>query len=154
MKIVNSLVVNHFRKNVPSQTFVCVLNTSLDILAEKYLEMRLKERLNPRDSGKFIADNSTHVTVQKDNMKKVAKEIYEQMKVEKYSMECWKAWPLHPKIMNKETVDWIFVIDSLNFSFWLPGEEQFQLEYGGVVYEDYEALCAAVNRALKVCEFL
>lgn len=134
--------------------FVWVLKTSLDVLAEKYLEMKLKERLNPRDSGKFIADNSTHVAIQKDNMDKVAKEIYEQMKVEKYSMECWKAWPLHPKEINKEAVDWIFVIDSLNFSFWLPGEKQFQLEYGGVVYEDYEALCAAVNRALNVSEFL
>ena len=106
--------------------------------------------LSPRDSGKYIANISQHVFVVNNNIPDAAKIIYDKMKEEKYSFEMWKSLPLHPKVMNKQTVDWIFVVDSLNFSFWLPGEKQFQLKYEGIVYEDYEALCAAINRALKV----
>jgi len=108
-----------------------------------------EERLSPRQSGEFIAKHSKHVTVLHDNIPDAAQIIYERMKKGNYSKSTWKSWPLHPKELTRETVDWIFVIDSLNFSFWLPGDKQFQLEYEGKVYEDYEALCAAINRALK-----
>lgn len=103
-------------------------------------------KLSPRESGKLIAANSKHVTVHRNST--AAKEIFQRMKEQKYSRSLWKQWPLHPKNLTKETVDWIFVVDSLNFSFWLAGEKQFQLEYNEKVYEDYEALCAAINRAL------
>jgi len=82
-------------------------------------------------------------------MKDAAHKILNQMKERKYSVTIWKDEVTHPKEMNEATVDWIFVVDSLNFSFWLPGEKQFQLEHEGVVFEDYQALCMAVNRALK-----
>lgn len=105
--------------------------------------------INPRESGKFIADRSKDVFVVEENMRKAAQTLYDKLKEEKYSFHVWKEQRVHPKIMNDDTIDWIFVIDSLNFSFWLPSVEQFQLEHEGVVYEDYEALCTAINRALK-----
>ena len=106
--------------------------------------------MNPRESGAFIANNSKYVKIVTTCIRSAAQHIYERMKIEKYSKTKWKDWPLHPKVLTPETVDWIFVVDTLNFSFWLPGEKQFQLHYHETVYEDYESLCAAINRAIEV----
>ena len=106
--------------------------------------------LRPRESGKHISQHSKDVVVVEDAMKEAALQILTQMKEKEYSLKAWKEEEVHPKEMTETTVDWIFVVDSLNFSFWLPGEEQFKLEHMGVVYEDYQALCMAINRAVQV----
>lgn len=52
----------------------------------------------------------------------------------------------HPKPTDKNAVDWICVIDTLNFCFWTPNNDtkwQVSGETG------YFALCAAINRAQK-----
>lgn len=56
---------------------------------------------------------------------------------------------LHPKELNEEGVNWIFVIDTLNFCFWSPASDnKWTVTYQGKPYTGYFALCAAVNRAL------
>lgn len=35
-----------------------------------------------------------------------------------FSLKAWKKEALHPKEMTEATVEWIFVVDLLNFSFW------------------------------------
>ncbi|XP_012563305.2 queuosine 5'-phosphate N-glycosylase/hydrolase isoform X1 [Hydra vulgaris] len=109
----------------------------------------LCEVMNPRESGAFIAANSKDVSILMENIEPAAQQIYDSMKKKHYSKAKWKEWPLHPKVLSPETVDWIFVVDTLNFSFWLPGEKKFQLEYHNIIYEDYEALCAGINRAIE-----
>lgn len=54
---------------------------------------------------------------------------------------------LHPKPEDPWALDWIFVVDTLNFCFW-----HVENEVGWTVegYTGYFALCAAVNRAIKV----
>ena len=53
--------------------------------------------------------------------------------------------------MMKETVDWIVVLDTLNFSFWTDEDvEPWTVRYEGQDYTGYWALCASINRALKV----
>ncbi|NXL90077.1 QSPP protein, partial [Alectura lathami] len=49
----------------------------------------------------------------------------------------------------EEAVNWVFLVDTLNFSFWSAGDEQkCVVKYKGKEYTGYWALCAAVNRAL------
>lgn len=73
--------------------------------------------------------------------------------------------------MNEFSINWIFLVDSLNFSFWsdaellqlpepLPGDvkmpsvEKYKVTYNQIPYTGYWALCAAVNRALDVTDTL
>lgn len=46
--------------------------------------------------------------------------------------------------MTPESINWIFLIDSLNFSFWPNENEEFTID--GEV--GYWALCAAIKRAI------
>ncbi|XP_072051290.1 queuosine 5'-phosphate N-glycosylase/hydrolase-like isoform X3 [Amphiura filiformis] len=51
--------------------------------------------------------------------------------------------------MTKETIDWIFVLDTLNFSFWTSSDiEPYLVHYKGKEHRGYWALCAVINRAL------
>lgn len=112
----------------------------------------MKKSLTPRESGKYISQNATFVKIEHEHIPKAVVKLREVMSRKKYSVKSWKKWPLHPKVMNEDTLHWILTIDTLNFSFWLPIDEpQFQVEYEGKVYDDYEALCACINRAIKVC---
>ena len=43
----------------------------------------------------------------------------------RFSLENWSAHELHPSTPDDATVDWIFVLDSLNFSFWSQSQELF-----------------------------
>lgn len=47
-------------------------------------------------------------------------------------------------------MNWVFVVDTMNFSFW-PEEETQQCEvtYKGTTYTGYMTLCAAITRAME-----
>ena len=79
----------------------------------------------------------------------------------------WKSATLNPKKMNEFAINWIFMVDTLNFSFWsdnelvqanealpenfkLPPIEKYTVTYNHVPYSGYLGFCAAVNRALDV----
>ncbi|XP_077985983.1 queuosine 5'-phosphate N-glycosylase/hydrolase-like [Glandiceps talaboti] len=105
--------------------------------------------LSPRESAKFIADTSLDVKVNLDGVHQTTSIIWESLKNKTFSLENWKKHELHPKEMNDATVDWIFLIDTLNFSFWADtDEEKFKVKYKGKEFTGYWSLCAAVNRAL------
>lgn len=73
------------------------------------------------------------------------------MEAKPYNTETWSTHPLHPKTKSPETVEWIFLIDLLNFSFFsdeTDPERQFYVTYKGEKFTGYWSLCAAVNRAL------
>jgi hypothetical protein len=67
-----------------------------------------------------------------------------------YSTATWSQNELHPSEKSKSTLDWIFTIDLLNFSFWSgeSSEERYKVLYKGKLYSGYWSLCAAINRAL------
>ena len=111
----------------------------------------MMKSITPRESGKFISDKSIHVKINHQEIDAAVSKLKDVMSRQKYSIKNWKKWPLHPKVMDVKALHWILTVDTLNFSFWLPGSEpQFQVEYGGKFYEDYEALCASINRAVEV----
>ncbi|XP_065066746.1 queuosine 5'-phosphate N-glycosylase/hydrolase-like [Rhopilema esculentum] len=106
--------------------------------------------LSPRESAKFIAARSKHVEVVYDEIQSASEVILKRMTEAKYSMKTWKSHKMHPKAMDDDALQWIFVVDCLNFSFWVyKDKEPYAVEYNGEVYNDYEALCAVVNRALE-----
>ncbi|KAI9245972.1 hypothetical protein BY458DRAFT_484773 [Sporodiniella umbellata] len=108
-------------------------------------------------SAQFISENSRHVTIPKENLDRAAKTIMSNMKVKSYSTKTWNQHPLHPKTADQSTVDWIFLVDLLNFSFWsdldladksCPHPDRYAVRYNGTMYTGYWSLCAAIHRAL------
>ena len=109
------------------------------------------EPLNPRESAKLISSKSQDVSICEQGVEEASKVLFECLKSKKYSLKTWKEHGLHPSEMTKDTVDWIFVLDTLNFSFWTDHNvEPWTVRFEGKNYTGYWALCASINRALKV----
>ncbi|KAF9919373.1 hypothetical protein BX616_005416 [Lobosporangium transversale] len=79
------------------------------------------------------------------------------MKKTHYDTSKWKEHPLNPKECNESTVDWIFLVDLLNFSFWseididdtgVPHPDRYRVTFDGIGYTGYWSMVAAINRAL------
>lgn len=112
--------------------------------------MRTKP-LNPRESAKLISTKSKDVSICEKGVEEASKILFDCFKSKKYSFKIWKSHQLHPNEMTHETVDWIAVLDTLNFSFWTDEDvEPWTVHYEGKNYTGYWALCASINRALKV----
>ena len=107
-------------------------------------------RLFPRESAELISSKSKDVSVCVEGVTKAADVIFGSLKEKKYSFKIWKEHELHPQVMTESTVDWIFVLDSLNFSFWTENSEPWIVNYNGKNYTGYWALCAGIHRALTV----
>ena len=69
-----------------------------------------------------------------------------------YDTTIWATHELHPKSKSADTVEWIFLVDLLNFSFFsdeTDPDKEFFVMYKGEKRTGYWSLCAAVNRALE-----
>lgn len=85
----------------------------------------------------------------KANMYSHYGQILDQMTKVKYSTSTWNTHTLHPKSQNEATVDWIFLVDLLNFSFWSDATDATRVHtvtYKGQSYTGYWTLCACINR--------
>ncbi|KAG0222834.1 hypothetical protein B0O80DRAFT_478628 [Mortierella sp. GBAus27b] len=80
------------------------------------------------------------------------------MKKTHYDTSMWKEHILNPKECTASTVDWIFLVDLLNFSFWsdididdtgIPHPDRYCVTFQGVGYTGYWSMVAAINRALE-----
>jgi hypothetical protein len=122
--------------------------------------LNLNELVMPLESAGFVMKNAKSVNLNQSGIDFLAKKIYDSLKSRNCSYFNWKAAPLNPKKMNEFAINWIFLVDSLNFSFWSDLElnnntnkmssqiEKYTVVYNNVQYHGYWALCAAVNRAL------
>lgn len=52
----------------------------------------------------------------------------------------------HPKATDANAIEWIFVVDTLNYCFWTPGDATKWKVEGET---GYFGLCAAINRAIR-----
>ncbi|KAJ2758983.1 hypothetical protein IWQ56_005859 [Coemansia nantahalensis] len=103
-------------------------------------------------SAQFINARSSDVSVPEDGVRQAAQEIMGQMTRTGYSTAEWKKHALLPSVADSAALEWIFVADALNFSFWptrARREEQYTVTLDGVAYRGYWSLCAAINRALR-----
>ncbi|XP_017661804.1 PREDICTED: UPF0553 protein C9orf64 homolog [Lepidothrix coronata] len=105
---------------------------------------------SPLESAKFIADHSKDVSVDEEGARRVAESLFDKASAVEFGVAGWKSLhELNPRAADKEAVDWVFLVDTLNFSFWSEQEEQkYLVKYKDKTYSGYWSLCAAVNRAL------
>ncbi|PFH53373.1 hypothetical protein AMATHDRAFT_137901 [Amanita thiersii Skay4041] len=139
---------------------------------------RIANRILPKqpnpvlESAEFAykATNLVQINVQGVNI--AAKHILQSIRTDAYSPRTWRTHPLHicphephdvANPHNKLVLDWIFLISSLNFSFWSEKEgtpERYGVEWRGAwesnggtesgrkVWTGYWSLVAALDRAL------
>ncbi|KAJ1965082.1 hypothetical protein GGI12_000998 [Dipsacomyces acuminosporus] len=106
------------------------------------------------DSAQFISRNSRHVRVPEEGVKRAAEKIMKHMEKIGYSAAEWKKNTLTPSVANDAAIEWIFVVDALNFSFWSDKSissnhaRQYTVSLDGEQYTGYWTLCAAINRAM------
>ncbi|KAF8610389.1 hypothetical protein BDV93DRAFT_14677 [Ceratobasidium sp. AG-I] len=125
------------------------------------------------ESAEFICRHSKLVDLNYAGIDRVAEQIDKQIRSGLYSPHTWREQPLHhlppwplnngidifdEKSLARPTIDWIFLVSLLNFSFWsvLPSGQRFTIEWlpprstdGQSSWEGYWALPAALNRALE-----
>ncbi len=101
-------------------------------------------------SAEYIYNNSIDVAIDAFSTRRAATNIYALMQSKQYSTQSWSAHDLHPKAKDEGTLNFIFTMDLLNFSFWSEkGEEQrFTVEYRGRRWTGYWSLVACLQRAI------
>jgi hypothetical protein len=102
------------------------------------------------ENAHFIYNNSVDVALDMRHTKLAAAEILRQMKEQGYSTKTWSEHELHPKSKDESTVNFIFTMDILNFSFWSEKseEERYSVRYKDKKWTGYWSLVAALQRAL------
>jgi hypothetical protein len=103
------------------------------------------------ENAQFICDNSVDVALDMRSTKVAAQLILEEMSKRDYSTSTWSEHELHPKTKDEATVNFIFTMDLLNFSFWSEKEEEerFAIVYKGKRWTGYWSLVALLQRALE-----
>jgi Potential Queuosine, Q, salvage protein family len=102
-------------------------------------------------NARYIFDNSIDIALDPRQTKAAAETIWQQLQKKKYSTSTWTEHELHPKTKDESTVDFIFTMDLLNFSFWseeTDNTKRFSIEYRGRKWTGYWSLVAALQRAL------
>lgn len=104
------------------------------------------------ESAEYIYNNSIDVALDMHGTKAAAATIWDLMQQKEYSCKTWSLHELHPKAKNESTVEFLFIMDLLNFCFWSDNEdpeEAFAVEYHGKIWTGYWSLVAALQRALE-----
>lgn len=101
--------------------------------------------------AEHVYNNSIDVSISRDGTMAAAALIRDQMQQRSYDTSAWSKHELHPKAKDEATVNFIFTMDLLNFSFWseLPEDERFSVTYRGKRWTGYWSLVACLQRALE-----
>ncbi|OWA51955.1 UPF0553 protein C9orf64 [Hypsibius exemplaris] len=108
-----------------------------------------------RQSAEWVLSVSQHVTVDRNAVSKLAHFLASEFSRGGVSAVNWKDHELRPKTSDNFAVDWIFLVNALNFSFWSgPVESQstaakFAVEFNGKQYTGSMSCWAAINRAVQ-----
>lgn len=108
-------------------------------------------RIRVLEDAEFVYSNSTDVAIDMRGTKDAATKIQNMMQEKGYSTRDWSLHELHPKAKDASAVDFIFLMDLLNFSFWsssLVPDEAYAVDHRGQVWSGYWSLVAAIQRAL------
>lgn len=106
-------------------------------------------------SAEYIYDNAIDVSISSPGTKAAAETIWKLMKERDYSTRMWSEHELHPKAKDEATVNFIFTMNLLNFSFWStrPENERFTVEYRCRKWTGYWSLVAVLQRGLDEGQF-
>ncbi|KAJ5672007.1 hypothetical protein N7507_001134 [Penicillium longicatenatum] len=102
------------------------------------------------ENAQYVFDNAIDVALSLTHTKDAAETIWRMMQKKEYCTQTWSEHELHPQTKDESTVDFIFTMDLLNFSFWSEhkDEERFAIEYRGQKWTGYWSLVAALQRAI------
>ena len=103
------------------------------------------------EDAEYVYDNSTDVALDMQGTKAAAATIWSLIQEKDYSAREWTKHELHPKAKNESTVDFIFLMDLINFSFWSDKDEpdeKFAVDFRGKRWTGYWSLVASIQRAL------
>ncbi|KAG8627947.1 hypothetical protein KVT40_003820 [Elsinoe batatas] len=100
--------------------------------------------------AEYIYDNAIDVAIDRAGAVNAAELIWQEMQRRSYSRTAWSEHELHPKAEDEATLDFIFTMDLLNFSFWseLGEDKRWSIEYREKRWTGYWSLVAALQRAL------
>jgi Potential Queuosine, Q, salvage protein family len=104
------------------------------------------------ESAEYVTNSSIDVSISPFATKSAAHSIRSLMREKNYSTAAWSAHDLHPKPEGGEaTLNFIFTMDLLNFSFWSQKseEERFAVEFRGRRWSGYWSLVACLQRGLE-----
>ncbi|KZC06590.1 PREDICTED: UPF0553 protein C9orf64 homolog [Dufourea novaeangliae] len=101
--------------------------------------------LMPRESAKLIARLSKNVFIEEEGVKNLACAILEGLKNHKINVNNFSQHEYHPSPDDPRAIDWIFILDTLNYSFW---SKKGSLKWTVNGQTGYFALCAAIKRAI------
>lgn len=102
--------------------------------------------LSPKESAELIAKNAIFVKIRNDGIEKLGDVLIQEINSGHLKPTNFGQAEVHPKPEDPFALDWLFVVDTLNFCFWHHEKEEGWKVDG---YTGYYALCAAINRALK-----
>lgn len=112
----------------------------------------LAVRTRVLEGAEHVYDNSIDVALDMHGTKSAARNVANSMREKGYDIKAWSKHELHPKVKDKNTVNFIFTMDLLNFCFWsenINSDERFAIEYRGKLWKGYWSLVAALQRALE-----
>lgn len=106
--------------------------------------------MDPKVSSKFIYENSTDVFIDDKNVESAVELIFREVKQHGGLMYITENEPLTPSGLNKEELlEWLFLVDTVNFCFWSDSDVLFTVDYDGKLWTGYRALRAAFLRAME-----
>ncbi|KAL0249433.1 hypothetical protein GEMRC1_004665 [Eukaryota sp. GEM-RC1] len=104
--------------------------------------------LKVKNSASYIAEQAENVSLNDEAIQDIANALTDAFHQQNLSPVSWSQHSLHPQPpLTNDIADWIFVLDSLNFSFWNDDLTPFTINYKGEHHKGYWALCAALQRA-------
>ncbi|KAJ8938638.1 hypothetical protein NQ318_015937 [Aromia moschata] len=92
------------------------------------------------------SNRAKHVKIKEENIKRLGDVLVEEIKLGRLSPDNFSQTDVHPNSDDAWALDWLFVVDTLNFCFWHNEKEEGWKVEG---YTGYFALCAAINRAQR-----
>lgn len=107
--------------------------------------------ISPLESSKFVMSNSKHVKICSQAIHDFVKIIKNQLSDGNCKYFDYKQQKLHPHVANEDSINWLFMVNTMNFSFWGSSETRqgrYEIEYNGEYYYGYMGLVAAINRAI------
>ncbi|KAI4284555.1 MAG: hypothetical protein L6R38_001321 [Xanthoria sp. 2 TBL-2021] len=104
------------------------------------------------EGAQHVYHNSIDVALDTYGTKTAAAQIWSLMQEKSYSFKTWSEHSLHPRGKDEATVNFIFLMDLLNFCFWSESSDPHQryaVEYQGQRWTGYWSLVAAIHRAVE-----
>ena len=125
-------------------------------LLRQSLGLKSSSNAGPADTGvlkdaEYIYNNAVDVAIDSSSTKSAADIIWHLMQSKGHCTKSWTQHELHPKEKNEDTVNFIFTMDLLNFSFWTDDlqSDSYAVQYAGREWSGYWGLVAALQRAIS-----